>query len=838
MKKLLLLTALTALTTCIALSAQNKQISLNGIWQVAISDNQPEKYPSSVPVPGLITQATPSLGEDLDANFIKDKLPYDYVWYAYNFTLNETKPFERAVIHLRAKYNAQVFLNGKDLGVDFYTAYSHGAFDASKAINYKGKNRLVVKVGSWNTSSAPSKDNSSEWWRNTRASGIWDDVTLELSSNTFIDFLQIIPDVKNENTKAIVTIANNSPKAGVYEVSATISDAGNIIASAKEKITVQTKIPADIALNLTSKTLIPWTPGKEGNPKMYVLNTTIKDTKGKIIYSKDEKFGYRQIEIQGTDVLLNGKKILFRAENLAWIRAYNRWAECMFDTTWIRRFIREAIREYNFNFMRVHLGHGYSQLYRIASEEGLMLQDEWRYMHDQEPQGKDREECIIEFTRWVKQNINHTSIVGWDQENEGDVRIEDIIEDMKKLDPTRYWGEDDFRATHDYAYSENVLPTPYHPISTQKPSTVLESCRLWFNEWGLPEPIEDFKTSRTATIWGLYYFTKPDIWRLHCDIQADQGTYYRTARYQAWAPFTLLSGRFNGHTYYLGNIADSLSAQPNLAVLKELNEPVGCSVNMLQAREWYKDKIIYKPTEKYTKEIVLWNDYDRDKTVKIVIILTSLTGKIEDRQEAEITIPGYQSTKKAFEFTMPDEQGCYLLTPTITVDGKEVKGVSFRLMVAPSVEAVPTGYMGFGGIYAPVENGYSTLENFLKTSVTPEISKAVSDCVNGGALDKLSVDKKGNYVLQFTHYSDETSYIITNATLNKNGELISRNTQEALIYLKLNEDLKKVIADAIGAVPVDESRVIKRMDEKGNTVYDVRIIGKNERYLITIPNLE
>ncbi len=64
-----------------------------------------------------------------------------------------------------------------------------------------------------------------------------------------------------------------------------------------------------------------------------------------------------------------------------------------------------------------------SQLYRIASEEGLMLQDEWRYMHDREPEGKDREECIIELTRWVKQNINHTSIVGWDQENEGDVSI-------------------------------------------------------------------------------------------------------------------------------------------------------------------------------------------------------------------------------------------------------------------------------------------------------------------------------------------------------------------------------------------------------------------------------
>ncbi|MCL2650015.1 MAG: glycoside hydrolase [Candidatus Azobacteroides sp.] len=819
---------------CITLSAQNKQISLNGAWKVAISDNQPEKYISTVPVPGLITEAKPSLGEDLDANFMKDKVPYDYVWYAYDFTLNEAKPFERAIIHLRAKYNAQVFLNGKDLGFDPHTTYSHGVFDASKAINYKGNNHLVVKVGSWNTSSAPSKENSAEWWRNTRAPGIWDDVMLELSPNTFIDFLQIIPDVKHENTEAIVTVTNDSPKNGVYEVNAAISDKGKIIAEANEKTTVKTTESKNITLNLPSKNLILWTPGKEGNPKMYVLTVTLKDPNGKIVYSKDEKFGYRQIEIAGTDVVLNGKKILFRAENLAWTRAYNRWAECMFDTTWIRQFVRKAVQDYGFNYMRVHIGHGYNQLYRIASEEGLMLQDEWRYMHDQTPQGKDREECITEFTGWIKENINQTSIVSWDHENEGNVRIPDILADMKKLDPTRYWGETDFRETHDYGYSENTIPAPYNPRSTEKPSTVFESCRLWFNEWGLPEPIEDFKTSRTATIWGLYYFTKPIIWQLQADIQADQGTYYRSARYQAWAPFTLLSGRFNGHTYYLGNLCDSLTAQPNLTVLKELNEPVGCSIDMLQTREWYKDRTVYKPAGKYTKEMVLWNDFDQDKTVKLIATFTSLDGKVEDRQEAEITIPAYQSVKNAFEFTMPDQQGCYLLTPSLSFDNKTVQGVAFRLMIAPSAEAVPAGYMGFGGIDTPVKDGYSALENFLKNPIDPAVSKAISDYVNGDAVDKLSMDEKGNYRLQFTHYNSEASAITTNAILDKNGKEISRTTREAIIYIRLDDNLKKVISDALGTDPGYESNIVKTTDEDGNSIYDIRIVGRNERYLLTI----
>ncbi len=193
-------------------------------------------------------------------------------------------------------------------------------------------------------------------------------------------------------------------------------------------------------MKVPSEMLQYWTAGKEGTPKQYCMNVCVADAQGgNIVSDKSTMFGYRNIEVQGKDVLLNGEKIMFRAENIAFVRALNRWQNVMFDETWIRNFLRTAVQDYNFNYLRIHLGHAYSKWYEIADQEGIMLQDEWRYMHDDEPVGKDLEEVGIEFRRWIKQNVNHPSIVTWDQENEGHVRLEDLKAELRKYDPTRLW---------------------------------------------------------------------------------------------------------------------------------------------------------------------------------------------------------------------------------------------------------------------------------------------------------------------------------------------------------------------------------------------------------------
>lgn len=799
-----------------------KTISLNGLWDVRLTDKKPDQYTSKVPVPGILTMSVPLVADGLHGNEQKDDVGYDYVWYRFNFSMDE-EHYKSAILKIRAKYNALVFLNGKEIGYDHHCTFSHAELDISEAINYRGCNELTVRVGSWNTASSPSKENSSEWWRNSRAPGLWDDVSIELGNLIGIRHIKVLPEIKNNLTLCDVEIVNNNNTDADLTVTASIFDGDLLLSNSTSQIKLTKKSKQTTLLNIPSEMLRYWSAGKEGNPKLYRMNVFVADNQGNIVSDKNMMFGYRNIEIRGKDVLLNGEKVLFRTENVAFVRALNRWQDIMFDEAWIRHFLRTAIQNYNLNYLRIHLGHAYNKWYEIADQEGIMLQDEWRYMHDDEPIGKDLEEAEIEFRRWVKQNVNHPSIVTWDQENEGHVRLENLKAELRAYDPTRLWGEDDFYAKHVYDYSEQVVPIPYFKQAKDRPSTVLESCRLWTNEFGLLEPREDYKTSRTATGWGIYYFNKDMIGQLLADLHADIGTYYRKTRIQAWAPFALLSGWINGQSFLLGNIADSLTIQPNLQLsLIRLNEPVGVSINMLQCQEWYNQKTIYKPRTGYIKEVVAWNDFGKDAKVTVAISIKSLDGKVVSSQRSELVIPQYESVSIRMNFTTPKNNGCYILEPTLILEnGETVPGIQRRIMVARNADKRLEGYMAFGGRRVPVEQGESCIRNFLRFDPPQKVTETIIKTATGSLLDRLSF-ADNIYTMQSTSYKNINELTITTTKIDENGKILDVDKADAMNYVDLPKNTRDIIAELIGAVPVDESRITVRKNE-GYTSYDVRL---------------
>lgn len=815
-----------------------RMLSLNGRWQVAIGERCPERFVSEVPVPGIISQAVPALGEDLDANGKGADVGYEWVWYRYDFRLDEAQEWPRALLHLRAKYNAKVLLNGVEIGEDRHTTYSHGIFDVSRALNFRGENRLIVRVGSWNTASSPSRENSTEWWRNSRCPGIWDDVTLELSGMVRIAHVRALPDLRRQSVNCTITIENPEGRARTVHLAATIRD--NVTEMTRIDTLCRLEAGATtVAVRLPGESLQTWEPGREGVPKLYRVETRITDMQGRKLAQRGVRFGYRSIEVCGRDVLVNGKKLLFRAENIAFVRALNRWPDQLFDAEWIRRFIRTAVREYGFNYIRMHLGHAYSRWYDIADEEGLMIQDEWRYMHDEEPQGAARIDACAELTRWVEQNVNHPSIVAWDQENEGDVRLTELKERLRIYDPTRLWGEDDFDARHLYSYSETIAAAPeYHP-SVEKPSTVFESCRLWINESGQLESREAFKTSRTASGWGLYYYTREDIERLQADLHADLGTLYRSRRVQAWAPFALLSGGINGHNYYRGTIADTLVPQACLSVLKALNERIGCSVGMLQAREWYKERRLYPPDSRQIKTIWVWNDTSESQSAEAILTLRAPDGSIVACDTRQVEVPPYGAVSCEMEFTMPRNEGVCTLIPTVRLgDGSEVAGPIRRLMC--SVEFIPTivELQAFGGRNRPVPGAHAILEHFAGKPIPTAVQRRIHETAGDGLIDRVeTTDNDSGYVVQFTRYlSGKARREVVTVEFDAEGAERSRSTAEIVQFALLSAAVRTAIVEAIGAVPVDEAKIVRTVTDSGE-IYEVRMVGDDTLYRLSVlPN--
>lgn len=842
-----LFTLLSLIVAVGAVQAQtSRTLSLNGRWRAAVSQSQPDTYPSTVPVPGVMSQAVPSPGIDFDATRLKDDVGYDYVWYATDFDLSTSHDgydngnYTHALLRIRAKYNALVILNGVEIGYDAHCTYSHAEFDVTRALDFNGPNRLVVRVGSWNTASFPSKDNSSEWWRNSRAPGICDDVTLCLTHDVTVRHLKLLPDVADSVVVCTARVANSGGVSRKMRARATINDCRHDLENDFDEIPVVCEaelgsltIPADSVAEFTFRIptpmFKPWTPGREGDPQLYRFNFILTDDRS--ADCRTETFGFRDIRVEGRDVLVNGRKMLFRAENIAFQRALNRWADVLFDEAWIRRFLHAAVEDYGFNYLRIHLGHAYGKWYDIADELGLMIQDEWRFMHDDEPAGDDLAQTQTEFRRWVEQNVNHPSIVVWDQENEGNVRLDALKAELRRYDPTRLWGEDDFEARHVYEYSETIVDTPVHPVSDVRPSTVLESCRLWLNEWGDLEPRENFKTSRTASGWGLYFYTLPEIAQLQADIHADLGTFYRSRRVQAWAPFALLSGAVNGHSYYLGNLADSLAPQPNLRVLARLNEPVGISVEMNQAREWYKEKVLYRPGGSYAKTVWGWNDTDRPQRLRVEVAITDASGRELSVRKAGIEVPPGGAEAVVMTFAMPRREGVCLLKPRIvTAEGRSIAGVERRLMVARK-PGLCTEVEGFGGHAEPFEGGRSVLENFVGKELQPEVQTRIVSALGGELIDRAELRQEGGFLVRTTRYPEPGHMMVTARTFDARGMELSAEQSEALTYVALPPKVRQTIAQVIGMVPVDESKIVRRR-QNDTDLYTITVVGSRVRYTI------
>lgn len=847
MKRILLPLLLSACAFCAVQAQTNRTVSLNGQWRAAVSEQQPDEYPCVVPVPGVMSQADPAPGIDFDATHLKDDVGYDYVWYATEFDLSTPHDgyangnYTHALLRIRAKYNALVILNGVEIGYDAHCTYSHAEFDVTRALDFDGRNRLVVRVGSWNTASYPSKDNSAEWWRTSRAPGICDDVTLSLSHDVTTRHLKLLPDVADSAVVCTARVANFGSDARTMRARMTINDCRHDLENGFDELPVvcaaelgTLTIPADDTAEFTFRIPTPmlrtWRPGREGDAQLYRFNFILSDDRS--ADCRTETFGFRDIRVEGRDVLVNGRRTLFRAENIAFQRALNRWADVMFDEAWIRRFLRAAVEDYGFNYLRIHLGHAYGRWYDIADELGLMIQDEWRFMHDEEPGGGELAQTETEFRRWVEQNVNHPSIVVWDQENEGHVKLEALKAELRRYDPTRLWGEDDFDARHIYEYSETIADTPVHPVRGDKPSTVLESCRLWLNERGDLERRENFKTSRTASGWGLYFYTLPEIERLQADIHADLGTFYRSRRVQAWAPFALLSGAVNGHNYFAGDLADSLAPQLALRrVLARLNEPVGLSVEMNQAREWYRERTLYRPGGSYVKTVWVWNDTDRSQRLRIEVPLTDASGRELSLRRAEVEVAAGGAEAVEMTFVMPRREGVCLLKPRlVTPEGRRVEGIERRLMVARRIGPKCCAE-GFGGHDVPFEGCRSVLENFIGEELRPEVQANIVRALGGELIDRAERRRDGGFLVRTTRYLAPGHMLVTARTFDASGAERSAEQSEALTYVNLPEPVRRTIARVIGMVPVDESKIIRRR-QKDRDVYTVSVVGKEKRYTI------
>jgi hypothetical protein len=662
-------------------------VKLNGEWdlQEANGEAKPVFYTRSVPVPGITTMAHPAYVERLHMNRITTRemgdetvademvsSPFKYFWYKKTFLI-EGSPKERVSIKVRAKYNAQVYLNGILLGYDKHSTYTFGEFDATKAIRYGKENVLEIRVGCNETATFSSIMTVSNHYRSSRAPGIWDDVILEFSQAQYIQEVLITPDIYTKTAKAKVAIANKEAvKRSVILLAQVVDSTGKVVSPVIEKkVDLLPNSQKETVMLVPCKDISYWMGGKYGNPALYKLEIKLLSTNKKSD-AISETFGFRNIEVSGRDFKINGKKTYFHNENIVFERALIDWAPLLFDESFARKFLTAIKNEYNIDLLRFHVAHAPSMWYKIADEVGVMIFDEWKFFHENDPlPGMQTEDNTIEFERWMKQNMNHPSIIGWKNQNEGHTEIEEIIAKCKAIDGSRPWTENqEVIGDNRYYYvemPENYSGKPqlddkrYEETFPGKPYLIFESIRWWSdNHTGWPE--RKVHISNAKKWFKNENYTPAMSDTIQQMLFADEGGYYRTIpEVSAWCPFALLSGSVNGHTLFEGDLQD-LKPRKSLLVLRDLNEHFGATIRMLNAIEWFYDKKKYAKGELITKPVDVWNHFDHTKSGTIFCRVYGKDGKTALSENSfKVSVPAYGTTSQNIGFQMPGVAGDYIL---------------------------------------------------------------------------------------------------------------------------------------------------------------------------------
>jgi beta-glucuronidase len=295
------LNSLMAQTAMMNVDAR-KTWSLNGSWQAIIDpadagdyrqvwlEKKPVKKTDFVE---YSFEGGPTLQVPGDFNTQMPELTYEEctVWYKKTFSFNRN-PDKRLFLHFDAvNYKADVYLNGLKLG-SHEGGFTPFQFEITDMVK-EGQNSIVVKVNNKRV-----KDGlpglGYDWFN---YGGVTREVNLIETNHSFIQnyFVQLKKKSSNEVMGWVRLNGNKKPE-----------NIRIIIPELKVNYQSKANMEGVAAVNFSAAFQL-WSPQ---NPKLYhVIIQSETDT-------ITDKIGFRNIEVNGTNILLNGKSIFLKAVNI------------------------------------------------------------------------------------------------------------------------------------------------------------------------------------------------------------------------------------------------------------------------------------------------------------------------------------------------------------------------------------------------------------------------------------------------------------------------------------------------------------------------------------------
>ncbi len=535
-----------------------QSLRLDGPWQIAEGslETTPAKFDHTVPVPGLVDQATPAFEQPgatvPEAQRRKVELHTadprrEAFWYRRTFQVpGPLVPVALLKIN-KAAYGTKVYLNGHAVG-EHSPNFTPGWFDVRPYLKGQGAtNELIVRVGASLAQVPPNRTEGWDFEKSRYVPGIYDSVELIQSGTPHVVNVQTVPDVRHHAVRAVVELDCGTNRPASVQVAAVVREAKSGRIAGRQTASAPAAghgSPTRIDLTVALADAHPWTPE---DPFLYELEI---DTGADV---QKTRFGLRTFttDPETGRTLLNGKPYFLRGSNVCILRFCedSQRGALPWDRRWVRALHRK-FKAMHWNSLRYCIGFPPELWYEIADEEGILIQDEFPIWYGGAkngwPRGVGVDDLVLEYTEWMRERWNHPCVMIWDAQNEtrDDRIVGQAIQKVRGLDLSHRpwdngWGTPqqpgDISESHPYRsggsnYSlahfakETGIPNNGPPAESARPPYLInEYGWLWINRDGsLPTLTvqvyrrmlgENATPDACRTLYARHLAAKTEFWR-------------------------------------------------------------------------------------------------------------------------------------------------------------------------------------------------------------------------------------------------------------------------------------------------------------------------------------
>jgi len=323
------------------------------------------------------------------------------------------------------------WVNGKQVG------FSKGSripaeFDVTDAVN-TGKNTLAVQVYQWSDGSYC--EDQDMWW----LSGIFRDVTLIAKPKTGIWDVRVRTSLDAEYRDAVLSllVAVQSTTER-FEIRAVLVDGHGEIATASADVDQSGAVNIDMPVQNPSK----WSAEA---PNLYGLLISLVDPGGEVVEVVPLKIGFRQVEMKGGNLLVNGRAIKFKGVNR------HEHHPDLGRSVPVETMVQDILlmKRHNINAVRTSHYPDDPRWYDLCDYYGLYLIDECDLethgfthvgLRGDPPLVPEWKDALVDrMVRMVERDKNHPSVIMWSLGNESWIGPNHfaMAEAARAIDPTR-----------------------------------------------------------------------------------------------------------------------------------------------------------------------------------------------------------------------------------------------------------------------------------------------------------------------------------------------------------------------------------------------------------------